>query len=53
MGPGPIPWTAIAEYARIEEFSRDQTYALHRHVEQMDGAYLSWCDAKIKRETKK
>jgi hypothetical protein len=52
MGPGPIPWTAVVEYARIQAFDSVQTEALHYHVERLDGAYLSFCDRQIKRETK-
>lgn len=46
MGIGPIPWTAVVEYAKIYQLSQEQTDALHFHVERMDGAYLDWVNKK-------
>ena len=42
FGLGPIPWTAIQEYARINEFDDDHADDLEHHVMAMDSAYLAW-----------
>src|SRR5690606_27660978 len=40
LGPGPIPWTAVEQYAQLLGFDREQTEDLHHHVRAMDRAYL-------------
>src|SRR5690606_27200047 len=52
MGLGPIPWTSVQEYCRIngggEDFNRD----IHYHVRQLDIAYLEWANKNSKETTK-
>lgn len=40
MGPGPIPWTAINQYARAYDYSEEQEEDLQFYVSRMDQAYL-------------
>lgn len=42
MGLGPVPWTAVQEYARVLELEPDQAEALRYHIERMDNAFLDW-----------
>jgi len=37
---GTIPWMAIDDYGRRNEFSEDQLEALHHHIRHLDGVYL-------------
>lgn len=37
--PGPIPWTAVVEYARVRRFAGDAFYDLETIIELMDAAY--------------
>lgn len=41
-GIGPIPWSAILEYARFFEFSEEQEEDLLYYVRMMDNAYLDY-----------
>jgi hypothetical protein len=40
FGAGPIPWTAVQEFAERARMSEDQADDLHYYVEAMDSAYL-------------
>lgn len=37
--PGPIPWTAIVEYARVRRFTGEAFCDLETIIELMDAAY--------------
>jgi len=50
--PGPIPFTAIMDYARAHEFSEDQTETLFHHVRVMDQAYLDYNHRKSEQRRK-
>ncbi len=50
FGPGPIPWTAISEYARARGLEREQTDDLFYHIPLLDAAYLEHVHAKMKSE---
>ena len=41
MSPGPIPWTAIEEYARVNELGVDDTWMLHRVIRRADDVWLA------------
>lgn len=41
MGPGPIPWLAIDDYADRLRLDDDQREALHYHVRALDQVYLA------------
>lgn len=41
MGLGPIPWTAVIDYARAFEFDDEQTDSLIYFVREMDAAFLA------------
>lgn len=43
-GPGPIPWTAIREYAVAYRFSARQTSCLESLIRRVDRAYLEYCE---------
>lgn len=40
MGMGPIPWTAIKDFAQAFEFDEEQFDDLYYYVRRMDDAYL-------------
>lgn len=40
MGDGPIPWNAIEEYGRLNDFSEEQREDLHYYVAKMDEAFM-------------
>ena len=42
MGFGPIPWTAIREYAEFEDMDNDTTSLFIRLVRMMDAAVCAW-----------
>lgn len=42
MGLGPIPWTVIGEYARVQELDQEHTDMLYYHVEALDAEFLKW-----------
>ena len=42
MGIGPIPWTAIHEYARMQELCQSDEQDLEYLVGRMDSAFLEW-----------
>lgn len=41
-GEGPIPWTAVEQYAQLNEIEGEQRADLHYHVRQLDTAYLQF-----------
>jgi hypothetical protein len=47
MSPGPIPWTAAADYARCLALDEEQTEDLFFHVRSMDSAYLDYTQSKV------
>lgn len=46
MGLGPIPWTAINQYARAYDYSDEQEDDLQFYITRMDHAYLEWVNKK-------
>lgn len=42
MGPGPIPWTAIKDYALHHRLEPDVTQAFIQIITALDGRYLKW-----------
>lgn len=46
LGDGPISWTAIAEYAKVNEFDDEQREDLQYHVTMMDAAHTKWARSK-------
>jgi hypothetical protein len=36
---GPIPWTAVQQYAEAERMTRDETDMLHEVVRHMDSVF--------------
>lgn len=46
MDYGPIPWTAIQEYARWWRLDEEQTDSLHYHLSEMDKVFLAHRGAK-------
>lgn len=53
MGPGPIPWTAVEEYADRARFDRDQREALHYHIRDLDEVYLKHYASELEKASKK
>jgi nitrogen fixation/metabolism regulation signal transduction histidine kinase len=49
MGIGPIPWTAMTEYARYLNLDRDVTEAFVDIMREMDNAYVEYQTAEQKR----
>lgn len=45
MGPGPIPWTAIEQYAQSHRMDVEDTWMLHRVIRHLDSVWLE-CHAK-------
>lgn len=39
--PGPIPWTAVQEYARTHGLDEEQCEDMHIFVQEMDTVYVS------------
>lgn len=50
-GPGPIPFTAIADYAAFLGLTVEETEDLFYHVRKMDEAFLKWNARKSKEST--
>jgi hypothetical protein len=42
MGPGPIPWTAIEQYARADRLNADDSWVLHNVIRQLDNVWLDF-----------
>lgn len=40
FGDGPIPFSAIADWARIAELDEEQTEDLHYYMSAMDAVYM-------------
>lgn len=40
MSPGPIPWTAIQQYAESNSMGVDDTWLLHRVIRAVDNVWL-------------
>lgn len=53
MGLGPIPHTAILDYAQAYGFSEDQFDTLVFHVRAMDRAYLDYNQREQKKKHSK
>jgi hypothetical protein len=51
FGEGPIPWTAMMQWAVHNSLSDDQTDTLVYIMHEMDGAYLRHMAAKRKTQT--
>jgi hypothetical protein len=45
---GPIPWTAVNQWARAHQLSEEQEEDLLYHIERMDEVYLKFKDKKAK-----
>jgi len=52
-GPGPIPWTAIVEYADRAGLELDVEAGFVRVIRAMDAAYLEWYAKKAEAMRKK
>lgn len=52
LAPGPIPYTAIMDYARAHGFSDEQTDTLLRHTRAMDQAYFDYNKKKQEKDKK-
>ena len=48
-GPGPIPWTAMVEYADRAELFPDVAAGFVRVIRSMDTVYLEWFGKKQKK----
>lgn len=48
FGMGPIPWTAIRDYATAWDFDEEQTIELFRLIRSMDNELLALNDKKRK-----
>ena len=46
MAIGPIPWTAMMDYAAFHRLSRENAIAFVRIIRIMDGEYLKWVHKK-------
>ena len=46
FGAGPIPWSAIRDYATAHELEEDQTQELFFFTMRMDRAYLEYNSSK-------
>lgn len=46
FGVGPVPWTAIAEYADFSGLDYEETLVLVRAVRALDVVFLKWQDKK-------
>jgi len=42
LGDGPISFLSIAEYARLYEFTPEQTEDLHYFLTEMDKVFMEW-----------
>lgn len=51
MGDGPIPWTAMNEYALTYKLDDEQRETLFYHVRALDQAWMEWQSEKRKRES--
>ena len=51
MSYGPIPWTAIQQYAEAERMTDEETYMLHAVIRSMDGRFLHYQDEKSKTQS--
>lgn len=49
---GPIPWTAIRDYANEHNIFGDQREDLFYYVQMMDKAYLEWQSKEADRKSK-
>lgn len=45
--PGPIPWTAIVQYADRQGVEEEVTAALEKVMRSLDSAYLRWYASKL------
>lgn len=48
MSIGPIPWTAIEQYAKAMDLDDQQTARMHRLLRAMDRVYLDWVNKRKK-----
>lgn len=48
MAAGPIPWTAVNQYARAYDYNGEQEDDLQFYISRMDAAYLDWVGKKGK-----
>jgi hypothetical protein len=48
MSVGPIPWTAIQQYAEAEMLNADETYMLHTVIRSMDKKFKAYLDEQTK-----
>ncbi len=42
----PIPWTAMNDYAKLQNFDDMQTRDLYFYISRMDEVFLKWASAK-------
>lgn len=49
---GPIPWTAVRQWARERELDEEQAEDLEYHIPQMDEVYLKHKAKKLAAATK-
>lgn len=48
VGFGPIPWSAVKDYAQTFELDSEQFQDLYYYIRRMDDAYLKFCSPKGK-----
>jgi len=53
MGPGPIPWRSVVEYASYYELDMDETDELLFMIRKMDGAFLRYHQKRMEDKAKK
>jgi hypothetical protein len=49
-GEGPIPWTAINTYCKVNRITGDQRDDLFYHVRNLDSEYLKWRASELEKK---
>jgi hypothetical protein len=50
---GPIPWTAIQDYAESHSLDEDDTLDFRYFIQELDRAHLEWINAKSAKDSAK
>jgi len=50
MSAGPIPWTAVQQYAETDRLDDEETRMLHAVIRHMDNAWMGYHQDKQKHE---
>jgi hypothetical protein len=48
MGVGPIPWSAVERYAKVNELDDEETEDLHYLIQRMDSEFLGFQEEQMK-----